>query len=114
MLPDRAKSFSDAFDETLSLLGDVGRKGIYGYLQNKYGIGREDIPTKFIDVSCILRTALGVVADVLLRHIIERFSTKLKLGIPKSMEIDDAIEIVQEILLGRVELRLAALATMPD
>ena len=114
MLVDPARLFSDAFDETLSLLGDVGRKGLYCYLERRYGIRREDIPMKFTDVSWILRGTLGVVADVLLRNIVERFSTKLKLEIPRSTEIDQAVEIVQEVLLRRVEFMPATLPTVPD
>jgi len=114
MFVERARLFSDAFDETLNILGDVGRKGIYYYLENKYGIRREDIPTRFADVSRILRSALGAVADVLIRSIVERFSTKLKLEIPRSTEIDQAVEIVQMILLGRIDFMPAAVALVAD
>lgn len=105
MLVDYTRLFSDAVDETLSLLGQVVQKEVYRFLERKYGIRREDIPTRFTDVSRILRGIFGVGgADLVLRSIVEQFYKKLDLEVPKSPEVDEVVEIVQRILSGRLEL----------
>jgi hypothetical protein len=113
MLVDYTRLFCDAVDETLSLLGQGAQKRVYRFLERKYGIRREDIPTRFTDVSRILRDIFGVGGtDLVLRSIVERFYKKLDLEVPKSPEVDEVVEIVQRILSGRLELTHDAVLTV--
>jgi hypothetical protein len=114
ILVNYRRSFSDAVDETLSLLGHVCKKAIYGYLESNYGIRREDIPMRLTDVSRIMKEIFGgPSADVLLTNIVQRFTNKLGVEMPKPTGAEEAVEIVRWILKGELGLTHDAVLTIP-
>ena len=90
--------FADAVDEALSVLGESPKEAIYEFLQNDYGIEKNEIPNRFREFSSILEETVGPSSDQVLEFIIERFYVKLNLEIPTSTTICDAIENVQKLL----------------
>ena len=96
MKPSRL--FADAVDEGLSVLGQSPKDTIYGFLQQDYGMKKDDIPQRFQEFSSILMENVGPSGGHVLEFIIERFYSKLDRQAPKSPSLGEAITNVQKIL----------------
>jgi hypothetical protein len=88
-----------AVDEGFNILGKSSSEIIYDLLEGDYGISKQDIPKQFTGFSEILRRTIGPGAEPILQFIISRFYSELEIEPPRWKSVDEAVQVVQKILL---------------
>ena len=103
----------DVVDEALSRLGEGPKNVIYEALEVDYAIRKEEIPTKFIEFSRALQESLGFAVNPLLQFIIHDFLRKLNREFSESMDLDEAIRMVVDVL-HRDNIAEEAVSSCPE
>jgi len=81
---------TESIDAILSLLGNINKQAIYRYLENRYGIKKEEIPNNIAEFAEAFEQTFGSVAKLIEIKIIERLHAKYEnfSYVPADGEID--------------------------
>jgi hypothetical protein len=93
-----AGSLIQAIDEGLLVIGEGPRNAVYELLEADYQMRKEEIPTRFVEFSKVLRDNMGPTIEPLLEFIIEGFYLKLQLEPPKWTNLNEGIQTIVETL----------------
>ena len=74
---DFGSVFLEAVDSTFAMLGDSNKQALYFYLENRYGISKEDIPHNIEVFGNILEQVFGQGALLLEARIMETLQSKV-------------------------------------
>ena len=69
---------TESIEEVLSTLGENVKQAIYSYLENKYSIRKEQIPSKIEDFSDGIESIFGDAAKLVELKIMEKLQSKVK------------------------------------
>ena len=67
---------TEAMDDILSAFGNNNKQAIYRYLENRYGMKKEEIPFKIEDFASAIEQIFGSVAKLIEIKIMERLHAK--------------------------------------
>lgn len=83
-------AITESIDSILSLLGNINKQAIYRYLENRYGIKKEEIPNNIAEFADAFEKTFGSVAKLIEVKIIERLHSKYEdfSYVPANEEID--------------------------
>ena len=69
---------SESIDEVFATLGENVKQAIYSYLENKYSMGKEQIPNMIDDFTDAIESIFGYAAKLVELKIIEKVQGKVK------------------------------------
>ena len=96
----------DAVDESLATFGESVKQGVYFYLENKYHIEKQDIPSKIGEFASGIEEVFGIGAKLIEMKIMQALYTKVNgfLYVPKRDELvfKDYVETVRCFLSSTV------------
>jgi hypothetical protein len=69
---------TETIDEVFTVLGENVKRAVYIYLENNYGIKKEQIPRKIEDFSAAIESIFGEAAKLVELKIMEKLQGKVK------------------------------------
>jgi len=82
------KIILEAIDEGLSIMGEKLKGTVYYFVEKRYGLRKEDVPTDLKKFQDALYSIFGLGANVIGKHIISCLERKLELELPIEPEGD--------------------------
>ena len=96
----------EAVDESLAAFGESVKQGVYFYLENKYHIEKQDIPSKIDEFASGIEEVFGIGAKLIEMKIMQTLYAKVNgfLYVPKRDELvfKDYVETVRCFLSSTV------------
>ena len=96
----------EAVDKSLATFGESVKQGVYFYLENKYNIGKQDIPSKIDEFVAAIEEVFGIGAKLIEMKIMQTLYAKVNgfLYVPKRDELifKDYVETVRCFLSSAV------------
>ena len=109
--PDFERLLIEAVDEGLSSLGDSSRQAIYSYLESRFNIKREEIPSKIKAFEDALESIFGAGASFLEILVMQRLYGKtgasFKWHVSKDVTFSEYVSTSKSVFLEKAETSTA-------